>query len=45
MPSIAADTINEVLYDEIGDTVVDCENDRLFIIEDYREDIEHLLGG
>ena len=45
MPSIAADTINEELFDEIGDVAVLCENDELSLVEDYREDIAHLLGG
>ena len=45
MPSIAADSINEALFDEIGDTVLVCEDDRLFLIEDYRDELEQLLGG
>ena len=45
MPSMAADSINEALFDEIGDTVVACEDDRLTLIEDYSEDLAQLLGG
>ena len=45
MPSMAADGINEALFDEIGDTAVSCEEDRLMLIEDYREELEQLLGG
>ena len=45
MPSIAADAINEALYDEIGDTVLECEDDTLTVVEDYREDVIRLLGG
>ena len=45
MPSIAADFINEALFDEIGDTVLLCEDDRLSLAEDYTEDLEQLLGG
>ncbi|MBQ2223979.1 MAG: hypothetical protein II420_04405, partial [Oscillospiraceae bacterium] len=45
MPSMAADFINEALFDEIGDTVVACEDDRLTLIEDYIEDLAQLLGG
>ncbi len=45
MPSMAADSINEALFDEIGDTVVTCEDDRLILIEDYIEDLAQLLGG
>ena len=44
MPSIFADEVNEALYDEIGDTVLICEDDRLSLIEDYLEDLEKLLG-
>ncbi len=45
MPSIAADTINEALFDEIGDTVLFCEDDELFLVEDYTEDLIQLFGG
>ena len=45
MPSMTADFINEALFDEIGDTVVTCEDDRLTLVEDYREDLAQLLGG
>ena len=45
LPSIAADEINEALYDEIGDTVLLCMDDRLLLVDDYREDIAFLLGG
>jgi hypothetical protein len=45
MPSIAADFINESLFDEIGDSVVICENNKLSVVEDYIEDLERLLGG
>ena len=45
MPSLVADAINEALFDEIGDTVLDCDGDTLAIVEDYREDLERMLGG
>ena len=45
MPSIAADELNETLFDEIGDVAVLCENDDLSLVEDYREDVAQLLGG
>lgn len=45
MPSIEADMINEKLFDEIGDIVLTCEEDKLFLVEDYKEDLAHLLGG
>lgn len=45
LPSLAADAINEALMDEIGDTAVQCENDTLSLVEDYREEIAALTGG
>lgn len=45
MPSMAADAINEALFEAIGDTVLLCEDDRLLLAEDYREELEELLGG
>ena len=45
MPSIVADTINEALFDEIGDTVLSCEDDRLSLVEDYCDDLAQILGG
>lgn len=45
MPSIVADTINETFFDEIGDNVVECEDDHLTLVEDYQEDVEDILGG
>lgn len=43
--SLAADMINEALYDEIGDTVLSCEDGELALIHDYREDMAQMLGG
>jgi hypothetical protein len=43
MASIVADTINEGLFDEIGDVVVTCEDDRLALVEDYKEDVAGIL--
>ena len=48
MPSIAADTVNEALFDLIGDNILDileCDGDTLTLVEDYREDVLDLLGG
>ncbi|MBQ2640972.1 MAG: hypothetical protein IJG15_03125, partial [Lachnospiraceae bacterium] len=44
MSSMVADTINEALYDEIGDIVLECDGDSLTIVEDYLEDLEELTG-
>ena len=45
MPSIVADEINESLYDEFGDTVVQCENDRLSLVDEYTEELKQYLRG
>ena len=45
MPALTADMINEAMYDEIGDSIVDCDHDILSLVEDYREEITRLLGG
>ncbi len=45
LAEIAADTINEALFDEIGDTVLICEGEELALIDDYREEILRMLGG
>ncbi|MBQ6053548.1 MAG: TerB N-terminal domain-containing protein [Clostridia bacterium] len=45
MPSVAADSINEALFDDIGDTVLLCENGILALVDDYIDDLERLLGG
>ncbi len=42
--SILADEINDAFMEEIGDTILEMEADIPVIIEDYREDIENLLG-
>ena len=45
MPSVITDRINEAFFDEIGDTILECDGDTITIIEDYREDILQMLGG
>ena len=45
MPSMAADAINDALYDEIGDTVLLCEDDKLMLVDDYTEELKEILGG
>lgn len=45
LPSVAADQINEALFDEIGDTILTCEGDSMELVEDYREDLEGVVGG
>ena len=43
MASLVADEINERLYDTFGDNVLECEDDRLSIFEDYKEELRELL--
>lgn len=45
MPSVVADTINDALFDEIGDSALECDGERITLVEDYREDIVQMLGG
>ena len=45
MPSLVADAINEALFEEIGDTVLLCEDERLLLVDDYTEDLRQILGG
>ena len=44
MPSVVADAINEALFDEIGDNVLICDGNEIGLVEDYRLDLEDLLG-
>ena len=44
MPEIVADSINESLFDDIGDNAVDCNDGELSLIEDYIEDISWIIG-
>lgn len=43
MASILADQINEKLIDEIGDSVIEFNDDQPEIIEDYRSDLEEMF--
>ena len=44
MISILADSINEKLFDEIGDNVIEFDEDNQpQIIEDYKEDLEDMF--
>ena len=45
MPDMTADLINEAMFDEIGDSIIECDNGTLSLREDYREDLIRLLGG
>lgn len=44
-PAVVADTINEAFYDELGDSVLECDGSALRLVEDYREELARILGG
>ena len=43
IPSVVADAINEAFYDEIGDSVLECDGSTITLVEDYREDVAGML--
>ena len=45
MPSVVADAINEALFDEIGDNILECDGDTITLVEDYRDDVLQIFGG
>jgi hypothetical protein len=45
MPAVVADTINEAFMDEIGDSILECDGGSVTLVEDYRGDLEQILGG
>ena len=42
-PALAADAVNEALFDQFGDTVLDWDGDQLRLVEDYQEELADLL--
>lgn len=45
MPSVVTDTLNEALFDLIGDNALSCDGTEIRVVEDYREELEENLGG
>ncbi|MBO4851764.1 MAG: TerB N-terminal domain-containing protein [Prevotella sp.] len=43
LPSVVADAINEALFDEIGDNIVEYDGVSLTLVEDYEDDARALL--
>ena len=43
MPTVLADKINEIYFDEFADNVVDCDGSTITLIDDYVEDLKNLL--
>lgn len=44
MASLMVDAVNEKLFDELGDAAIEFDGDRPALVDDYRPDIEALLG-
>ncbi|MCR5453970.1 MAG: TerB N-terminal domain-containing protein [Bacteroidales bacterium] len=39
MPSVVAEQINEMYYDQFADNIVDCDGSKIWVVEDYREEL------
>ena len=44
MLSVAVEKINEMLYDDFGDTVIDFDGDTPIIIEDYENELKGMFN-
>ena len=42
--SIITDNINETFFEDIGDNILECEGNEIYLVEDYREDIMDIIG-
>jgi hypothetical protein len=42
--SVVADTINEKLFDVVGDAVIEFDGDEPRLVEDYVDDLREVLG-
>ena len=45
IPSVVTDTLNEAFYDEIGDSILDCDGDQISLVEDYVDDVKEILAA
>lgn len=45
MPSVVADTLNEAFFEEVGDSILDCDGDHIELVEDYIEDVRTIIGA
>ncbi len=45
MASVLTDAINEAFYEEIGDSVVESDDEDIMLVEDYVDDVKQLLRG
>ena len=44
MPSLIVDSVNDKLFEEFGDTVLEMRDGKPVVIEDYLEDLKRMLG-
>ena len=42
--SIITDSINDAFFEDIGDNILECEGDEIYLVEDYREDVLNIIG-
>ncbi|MBQ9006343.1 MAG: hypothetical protein IJ092_08210, partial [Atopobiaceae bacterium] len=45
MLSLVIDSINEKLFDVVGDAVIEYEGDDPVLVEDYLDDVREILGA
>ena len=43
--SVVTDALNEAFYDEIGDSILDCDGNQITLVEDYVEDVMKIVGA
>ena len=41
--SIVTDTLNERFFDDIGDNILECDGEDIYLIEDYKEDVLDIM--
>ena len=41
---MVADTLNEAFFEEVGDSILDCDGDHIELVEDYVEDVRTIVG-
>lgn len=43
MPTVIAEKINEMYYDQFADNIVDCDGSNIWVVEDYKEELEDFI--
>ena len=41
--SIVTDTLNERFFDDIGDNILECDGEDIYLIKDYKEDVLDIM--